>query len=162
MSAIGLMVTNGGAHPPEKLAAMTVSQLIQIASNATGAAVNEGRKLELKIIEILEDAHRLVQSRERDELTKGKGHARLDDRLDINDVLEPTVASILAAAATTHYKDHFQQQHVRDHVRQVVGQQLTNNMHIERLWHADRNPNRPESKRYKERHANVQVPALGN
>lgn len=157
---VGVMVTNGGAHPPEKLAAVTAGQIISIATGIEGTAAIEGRKLELKILEILEEVHKTVQNSERDELSKGKGHARLDDRLDVHAYIQPTVDKIVAAAATTIHKEHFENPEVLAHVYRVVGQQLTNNMHIERLWHADRNPDRPESQRYKTKFAGVSLAAL--
>ena len=120
------MITNGGPHTPEQWAEMTTSQIIQPGRNEIG------RRFELRLLEITEGAHRLVQNDERARLKAG---GALDAPNDPTTAVDATLALIVEAAAETGFSAHIEAH--RDYVRNVLGQHFSTSIQIERSWAAD-------------------------
>ncbi|QAY96716.1 hypothetical protein CWB41_14050 [Methylovirgula ligni] len=137
---VGLLITNGGPHSAEKWAAASAAQIIQIGAEAKGVEALEGRKLELKIIDLLEDHHAAVQTAERDAL-KDDPAARLETAIDPEGHdLDTKVEAIATLARGTPFEAHFASDTVKRHVREVLASHFATSIHIERSWHRDRNP----------------------
>lgn len=160
MSIVGVMITNGGTHSPEKWAAMTAGQIIQIGEQATGTAVAHARKMELKVLDILEDAHREVQEREKEALAQVGPQYLLQD-IDPSRYVEKPVIKIIEASAGSPYERHFALEEVKIYLRNLLRQHFGTAMHVERSTFADQIPDNPLAKIYKSRYGGsaVQAPA---
>lgn len=154
---VGIMITNGGTHPPEKWAAMTVSQIISISKTATGEAATLARKLELRFLDILEDAHREVQNAEKTALN-AVGIDHLRTALNPVPYVEPALDKIVAAAEGTAHEVHFKTDEIKNYLRKTLAQHFGNVMHIERLAIADTQPGNPVAVEYKAKYQNGAVP----
>jgi hypothetical protein len=150
---VQIMITNGGPHPYTKWAVATAQQIIDIGANATGTQAMDARKLENKIIDILEVHHKCVQDDERDEL-KSKSHARLceDILYDVTDYVDDPVSEIVAASVGTPFEHHFAQPQIQAYLREVIALHFRTSKHIERSWHADKHPHTEEAKTFRLRH----------
>jgi len=125
------MITNGGPHSAEYWAETTVGQIVQAAKDPMGL------KLKVKLLEICEAAHRLVQEDERRRLADG---GSVNEPNDPTKAVEATLALIVEAASETPFSEHFQKAETREYVRNVLGEHFATSIHIERLWAADHQP----------------------
>lgn len=156
---VGVMITNGGPHPPDKWAAQTarsICDLIQIDEAADSAEAKTARKakphLELDLADVLEEMHRQNQDNERAKLGE-EGDARLSKPLIQlqSDAVENGLAMVVAVTASTPFAAHFALPQVQAVVRNILAQHCANAMHIERSWHADRNPDGKHAKAFRAR-----------
>ena len=136
-----LMITDGGPHPPDKWADFTTWQImtaIDIAPSADPSFAKAKRDFEYKLFGLLTDLHDGVQASERGKLKQDAAH--------IGSVLSPQQAAsdaankVVESARGTPFADHFQKNEVRGFIYQTLCQHFGDAMHIERSWHADRNP----------------------
>ena len=143
---IGILITDGGPHPADKWAECTASHIVSIADHVAGERRGSALKLQAAVIDILERRHTTVQTGERGKSGE-HGHARLGHDLDPEHhvVLDEVVAEIVAAAQGTPWAAEFAQPATADALRQLIGQHFSTSIHIERSWHADRNPEIPEA-----------------
>jgi hypothetical protein len=137
MNQVGILVTSGGSHPPEKWAAASAGQIIQIAAEAAGEQAIEGRRLELKMLDILERHHGLVQDEEKQGLEKF-GVDRYSHPIDVKERVDSAFDEILAASKGTIFEKHFMQENVQEHVKEVLRKDMTTEVEIERSWHKSR------------------------
>jgi hypothetical protein len=140
------MITNGGPHPADKWADMTtdtIMELIQVADDAdtpeAAAARAAKRNLRPVLFAIFNAHHECVQATERDalmsiECNAAREHA--EQKLNVTPHLG-VMDEVFAALEATPFAEHFGKPHVREVLRQIVGQHTANAMHIERSWHAD-------------------------
>lgn len=147
---VGVLATDGGPHPPETWAAVTASQVIDIASSASGALLAEARDFRARVEEILVGHHRLAQEHERGGLAT-EGAERLGTDIDTSGHVPDAVDDIIAAAKGTSFAAHFAQPPVRAYLERLVHEHFHHSMHIERQWHADSNPEHPHAAAFKER-----------
>ena len=96
----------------------TAGQIIQIAADAAGEQAIEGRRLELKILDILERHHGVVQDEEKRGLEKF-GVDRYEHSINVWDRVNEAFDEILAASKGTHFKSHFMKEEVQEHVKEV-------------------------------------------
>lgn len=147
---IGVMKTDNGPHSPEYWATVTAGQIIKIDGN-DGSKVAAARKLENKIIDILENWHRKVQQGERSKI-KTHGDKHIVTPLDATEHLDGSagaVEEIIAATKGTPFEDHFAETSVQEYVRNLLGQHFSTNMFIERSYHADRVPNSEHAREFR-------------
>ena len=133
---VGFLITNGGTHSPEKWAATSCEQIIKIAADAAGEQAIEGRRLELKLLDILEGHYAIVQSEEKEGLSKW-GEDRYATPIDVKDRVDAAWNDILQASKGSLFEKHFMQENVQDHVREVLRKDAVSIMEIERSWHKD-------------------------
>ena len=138
MNQVGILVTNNGTHSPEKWASASASQVIQIAAEAAGEQAIEGRRLELKLLDILEGAHAVVQDEERSGLEKF-GVDRYAHSIDVQEHVDGAFSEILAASKGTQFEKHFMNEAVQEHIKEVLVKDMTTEVEIERSWHKSRN-----------------------
>lgn len=136
MKIAGIMVTNGGPHPPEKWAEQTASQIIDIAESAPGGLLAEARTFRAKIVDILTGHHFSVQVVERGHLGL-HGMARHAHPIDPSPHVDDPVAEIVEAAADTSFESHFARPEVQDYIRQTIGNHFATVIDVERKWHLD-------------------------
>ncbi len=147
---VGVMITDGGPHPPEKWAEQTASQIIDIAATAPEAKLKEAREFREKIVAILTPHHAKVQDHERGKLAASI--ERMATPLDPTPHIGEAVDAIIAAAKGLSFEAHFQQPETRAYLENLIGSHFATAMHIERSWHADRNPDHPHSKAFMAAH----------
>ena len=131
---VGIMVTNHGTHSPEKWAATSASQLIQIAADAAGEQALEGRRLELKLLDILERHHGLVQSEEKEGLER-HGVDRYEHPINVWDHVDEAFEEILKRRKGHSSKSHFMKEEVQEHCKEVLRKDFVTEIEIERSWH---------------------------
>ena len=131
---VGIMVTNGSTHSPEKWASTSASQLIQIAADAAGEQAIEGRRLELKMLDILERHHGLVQSEEKEGLER-HGVDRYEHHINVMDRVDEAFEEILEASKGTQFESHFMKEEVQEHCKEVLRKDFVTEIEIERSWH---------------------------
>ena len=144
-----ILVTNNGTHSPEKWAMTTAEMIFDIGSAIAGDHLIQAQKLQLAIAEALVPHHDSVQTTEKSRLTDDVSHIHTPHSAD--EYLDDTIASILAAAKGTPWEAHFKRSEVQDAAREVIANHFMTAQHIERLWHADRNPDCAVSQAYKAR-----------
>jgi hypothetical protein len=149
----GILVTNGGPHSADKWAEATASHIVDIADHIAGEKRGAAIKLQAAIIDILTAHHTAVQIGERTSL-QTDGHLRLQVPLDPNDhlSLDQVVADIITAAQGTPWAAEFDNPESPTHLKALLKQHFSTSMHIERSWHADRNPSAPESSQFRATH----------
>lgn len=162
---VKFLITNNGTHPPYKWAeitADTILDLIQIDDTPTEdeavlAARAEANRAKINVrpvlFNLLEGEFEKAQKDERKMLAR-HGGKRLDANLtpEIATRLDDVMPKLQTAFAATPFADHFAKHEVVQVLRNIVGQHIGNNMHIERSVHADKNPEAKESRAFRSRH----------
>lgn len=150
MVQVGVMVTNGGAHPADKWAEQCTEAMLSLlndanpddTSPAAAAAREAKRKLRPTLFDIFNAAFPAVQKAECDHLeanvkTAEEAHAHAWGRHD-PDAFKGVMEKVHAAFAGTPWAEHFAQPYVQDVMWSVVGQHMVDMMHIQRRYHHDR------------------------
>ena len=142
MTVVGIMCTNGGTHSAGKWATVTAGHIVQIAEGSDSAESAIGRKLELSIIDILEQHHQIVQDGERSVL-ESEGVDRLHHEYDAHEhcSVAEIVAEIVAAATAlgnAKIAEHFAKPEVVGYVTETLTNHFAMSMNIERQWYADK------------------------
>lgn len=150
------MITNGGAHSPEKWAvesAAQITDIIVIDENSIVRDKMQYEKVELTdaIETALVDFHQDIQWNERDKLEQ-EGAEYLNAPNTVNtDHLEQAVAAVQAAADQTMFGPHFRKSEVKDFIWRTLGGHFTTVRHTERSWFADRHPDSEHTKVFRAR-----------
>lgn len=147
-----ILITNGGAHPPEKWAMMTAEQIFDIGSTVAGDRLIQAQKFQLSIAELLMPHHEKVQGDERGKLAADAEH--INSGHDVEKYLDQITKEIVALAKGSPWQAHFAKPEVQTATRQVIGNHLATSQHVERLWYADKNPDCAVSQAYKARFGN--------
>lgn len=134
---VGVMITEGGPHPPEKWAEQTAEQIIDIVETAPEALLSEARAFRAQIVEILTVHHATVQETERN-LLEASGAAHHAVPIDPSPHLADPVDAIIAAAQDKSFAEHFNKPETRAYLEQTIGSHFATAMHVERSWHRDR------------------------
>ena len=136
-----ILKTDGGPHPASKWAEATAGHIVQIGEHVAGAELVRARRFELTVMDIVEAHHATVQDGERGKIVSD-GHDRILAALDPSDHLsiDDAVGEIVAASVGTTFETHFAQPFVRAYLVDLLTQHFRTSMHVERSWHADRNP----------------------
>lgn len=143
-----VMVTDGGPHPPDKWAKVTAQQIFDdIETNAPQVGLGEARQFRDELEQLLTQHHGNVQDSER-ALIARHGDARLSHPLDATPHL-PAVAAIVALAARHSFRDYFARPQTAEYLRHLLSAHFATAMHIERSWHADRNPDSEHARAFR-------------
>lgn len=130
-----VMITNGGPHPAEKWAELSVADIIQLGDSDSDQN-KAGRKLELKLLDVFEDFYDFVLAEERDQVKQlGDKYLALPINGDEHST-DTLVKNVLAAADGTPFAVHFSEQTER--IREVVRHHVAVLQGVESGWHADR------------------------
>jgi hypothetical protein len=151
---VGVMATDGGPHPPEKWAAITAAQIINIAADAGRQAtaqngmpvtLDEAQAFEQRVLKILTGHHDMVMQSERDSL-KVAGPAGLAAPMTHGDYVDDAVDDIVMLSQATDddgkqrwpaMAQHFSNAAVVDYLKRLLLEHFHSNMMVERSWHAD-------------------------
>ena len=143
-----IMITNGGAHPPEKWAMVTAERIFDIGGTVAGARLIRAQKLQLAIAEALMPHHEKIQSTERRKLDEDIKNMLTPT--DPTDYLDSIMNDIVKVSKGTPWQDHFQRPEVQEAARRIITNDIATVQHVERSWHADHHPDSAESKTYHE------------
>lgn len=133
---LNALITNHGKHSNEKLAVACASDIVQIGADAAGEQAIEGRKLENKIIDIMEVHFAAVAKYEHDQLA-AKGAAQLAASLDAHpQIWDDAVAGIMAAVKASPIAGWFDAAEIEKNVRTAVGKWVKVSQHMHRDWFA--------------------------
>jgi hypothetical protein len=148
-----ILITNGGPHSADKWAEATASHIVEIADHVASERRGAAIKLQAAVIDLLTEHHAAIQVGERD-LLRADGHARLQAPLDPHHhvSIDQIVAQIIAVAQGTPWEAECNAADTADYLYALLKQHFATSMHIERSWHADRNPGEPESIQFRAAH----------
>lgn len=133
---LGVLTTNHGKHSNEKQAIACASDIIQIGADASGQQAIDGRKLENKIIEILEGYFGKLADFEHAEID-AKGPAHLSsERVAHPDLFDGAVADVMAAIAASPLASWFNNDETKANVTKSVEKWMLNGHHMHRDWFA--------------------------
>ena len=133
---IGVLITNHGKHSDEKLAIACASDIIQIGADASGQQAIDGRKLENRIIELLEASFAKLAAFEHAGID-ASGTEHLSSEFAAHpEIYDAAVADIMAAVAASPLASWFNNDDTRANVIEAVEKWLLCGHHMHRDWFA--------------------------
>jgi hypothetical protein len=145
-----IMATDGGAHPPDVWAQVTAEQIAPVLPDMSGTQRKQALALQLKIADVLEPHHKRVQDDEKVKLTADTAHIMAPP--DPTAYLAKAVADVVAAAVGSPWEANFQKPELQDLIGREIGSHFATAQHIEKSWHADRNPMHPAAIEFRTQH----------
>jgi len=159
---VHVMTTDGGPHPPEKWAlatAMHIVAVFNVDKNSPRAVELELAKDEAKgkIVRIMIAHHTAAQDGERGKIAE-HGHDRLlhdcdpGHHCDVESVVAEVMQAVkplLAFIVMSPEVELPPHQTMWAVVKERVENDVRTIMHIERSWHADRNPNTEQARDFR-------------
>lgn len=134
-----VLITNHGPHSPEKWADATASMIFPVDPNVEGDRLLAARRVQMKITEALVPHHEKMQSREREHLG-GDGDKRMFAPYDGKDHADEAMSGVIDALKGTPWEEKASNEEWLNIVRNLITQHFNDAQHIERSWHAIRNP----------------------
>lgn len=144
-----IMVSDNGPHSPEKWAIATAEIIVDIDSGIAGNRLIQAQKLQTAIAEALVPHHTTVQVDERSKLATDVSHIHTPH--SAKEYIDQVMKDIVGAAKGTPWENHFVNPQVQETIAEIAANHFMTAQHIERLWHADRNPSCADSQQYKTR-----------
>lgn len=150
-----IMITNGGPHPASYWATTTADHILQIgqevrakatAGDAEAQAIVAVRE---RLETTLSDLHAGVMGNER-AIFDHDGDGHLGSPLDPEELLDDSVAAVMAVFKGTPFEAHWGTQDHTDYLRRLFKQHFKAVMDIERSWFADRHPDSEVCKAFKQ------------
>jgi bacterioferritin (cytochrome b1) len=133
-----VLITNGGSHSADNWAMATAEQIVQIDPGMAGDRLLAAEKLKLAFAEALAPHHSKVQEQERAKLRNDASY--IVTSYDASEHADAALKDIVKATQGTPWLDHYSKSTVQDAVREVLISHLQASQNVERLWHADNNP----------------------
>jgi hypothetical protein len=141
---VGVMITNNGAHPPEKLAETTawkIADLIRVSDTPVDPALPEiERDAILERRATFSTARSWLENNVKgilQELSQ-KGKSRHQESHTDHDY-DGVLSEIVGVTKGTALEGHFNKPEVQDRIREILQHDTHHNAHIERQWHAKNN-----------------------
>jgi hypothetical protein len=153
---VGIMSTNHGTHSPEKWAAETAAQLVDVIHIEPTSIVFDAMSIakaqfEADLAIALVDSHVEVSTDETDALNEGSLDRLNQPLVPGDDHLNQAVDKVLQIADKSMFASHFRKPEVKVFVRSTVGSHFVTVRHIHRSWHADKHPEAPQAQAYRAR-----------
>lgn len=136
---IGVLATDHGKHSDEKLAIAVAMDIVNIGATASGQQALDGRKLENKIIEIMEPVFAALAKYEHDEIDdNGTKHlaAGVTGIEAKPDLLAGAVKEVLAAIAASPFASWFSAEQAETYVTKSIQKFMEVGHHMHRDWFA--------------------------
>lgn len=133
----GILITDGGAHPPEKWAVATGEMICPIDPKKDDAIV--AKRTQLAVIDALLPHHTDTQNSERAALS-AKGDDRLAEAHDPVPAAEAALEAVIAVLKNSPYAAKTEDPEWRKQVGQVLASHFATSANIERQYHCHRNP----------------------
>lgn len=132
----GVLITDHGKHSDEKLAITCAQDIIQIGASASGQQAVDGRKLENKIVEVLEGIFLQIADFEHGEIDD-KGTAHLSSEMVAHpEIFASAVSGIMDAIAASPLAPWFNNNDTRANVTKAVDTWMKNAHDMHRDWFA--------------------------
>ena len=153
MAAISVLNTGSEQrnHTPLEWAKATASHIIEISADAETTTMMEARKFEAVLIDLLTGHHDAVQNGEQGAIASNPDHfgTAVEDGPHA-DLVETAVQDICAAARGFSFAAHFAADETMRALRATLGSHFNTSAKIERMLHADANPDNAAAVAYKE------------
>jgi hypothetical protein len=140
-----VLITDGGPHPAEEWAIVSAETVFPL-DDLHGARKLAGLAAQARIAAAMLTHHQDTQDGERAALASDEDHCAAP--VDLTGRLDDALADVRDAAGP-EWEDHFARPDVAAAVRAELTSHLHTVAHIERLWHADRNPANQAAQAYK-------------
>jgi hypothetical protein len=151
-----ILVTDGGPHPSQKWALASARQIVPLAAVTDPERMTAAMRLQADVAEILDGHHSSVQDAERAGLSE-RGDDHFAHHFAADSYVEDAIAEIQAAAVGTPWEAHYADPTVQAVIAEVLEGHFRSSSHVERMWHADRNPESTVAQAFKARHHGVGV-----
>lgn len=145
-----ILITDGGPHVPEAWAAATADMIFTIDDKIAPARRVKAMKLQAQFAEILAGHHGIAQEQERTNLGN-RGPDRMMEDIGAMHVMDGVLADLRAAVSASPFAEQFDAPGVWDQIAALIHDHFVSSQHVERLWHADRNPDCAVSQEYRAR-----------
>lgn len=136
---LGVMITDGGAHPPEKWAVMTAEIIFPLSEALKGDRAILARKVQLAITEALLPHHYDHIIDEQSAL-KAVGDDHLDKAYDPIPRAEEALEAVKSCLRNTPWEDKLKNEEWLRTVGGILASHFATSADIERQWHCHRNP----------------------
>ena len=148
----GILVTDGGPHSATKWAEASSSHIVSIAEGISGPKQESAIRLQAAVLGVLTKGHTLVQAGERARI--GTDPSIINSALSASDHVSvpDLVNEIVAAGVGTPWEADMATDEFMGQLTLVLTSHLHTSMHIERSWHADRNPGSPHAQTFRATH----------
>lgn len=147
---VKILKTDNGPHSAEKWAVASAETIFDVSTVTDDTRLIQAKELQTAIAKLLVPHHAKVQFHEKTNLRANAEHMRKP--LNVEGYLQNIIDGIVVAAKDTPWQIHFSSPAVQDAIKDMVAQHLIAAQHIERLWHADHNPDCTISQAYKKKH----------
>lgn len=143
-----ILKTDNGLHSPEKWAVATAETIFDISEiKLDDNKLIPAKKLQALIAEVLVPHHNKVQTTERENLRADRSHVLTP--YSAKNYVDDAINEIIALSINSPWQIHFSKSDVQAAVKQVITEHMITSQHIERLWHADQNPDNEIAQQYK-------------
>ena len=126
-----IMITNGGAHPPELWGMETAKRIFDITQIAPARSIL-GLKTQIKLAEILTEHHGHIQQKER----SNPNHTYTEQE-HVNEAMaeaEHIYPDILTALAETPWAEKYKEERTMEAAKRTIASDLMTNKAIERAY----------------------------
>jgi hypothetical protein len=148
---VGLLMTDNGPHPPEKLSALTVQRFLEgFAEKAPAAVYAEVERFRGQADRLMTEFHRIVQTDERSALEE-QGPDRIAEPMDLDGVVNQAVDEVLKLALQSRdailtdvtgtprpdwpsLLEYFRLPQTRQFLTETLHREFHQNVLIERSW----------------------------
>ena len=146
---IGILITNGGPHTPEKWASACAARLVELAPSLDGAKLIAAQKLQATVAEALVSHHEASRTDVRASLAADPDGHFAAVAHNPGSRMETALAAVLACAKGTPWEAEFAAPANVERMRHAIGQSLVDLAHVERLHYADTNPRNAAASAYR-------------
>lgn len=142
-----ILVTNNGPHPAEKWAMATAQAIFDTSALVSGDHSIAAQKFQLSIAEALQPHHQQLQSDEQTKLVADPDY--INTPLEASAYAEKVMNDVVGLSKGSPWEAHFARTDVQEEAKKVIADHMMTSQHVERLWHADRNPKVKAAQIYK-------------
>lgn len=142
-----ILITNHGPHPAEKWAMATAQAIFDTSALVSGDHSIAAQKFQLSIAEALQPHHQQLQADEQASLAADPNY--INTPHDASEYVDGVMSDVVALAKGSPWEKHFANPGVVFEAKKVIADHFMTSQHIERLWHADRNPSSVPAQQYK-------------
>lgn len=145
----GILITNGGPHPAEKWAIYVAERIVPTDNVTIGDRPMQALALQVAVAKAISDDFEKAQSEEKSRLFNDSNH--LNNDYDVDLYVEPMMQDIVSCAKGTPWEAHYNSADVQNEIRSMLRSHVWDTLHIERMYHADANPDMAPAREYKAR-----------
>lgn len=142
-----LMVSHNGPHSADDWAMATAEEIFQLEPSMTAGRMLEAKRFQLGIATLLSPMFGLVMEGERTNLSVNPDHCNLPH--DVEDLAITAVSRIGDAGKGSSWAERLGSDEWKLNAMTAIRQHMMTAQHVERLWHADKNPENEAATAYK-------------